>query len=197
MKKGADNSMRYDELFYEAIAKSVLQCGEKKMLKNEFILQLIEVFLSIKKYKSTIFFIGNGGSAGIAVHMTTDYLKNGGMKTHGMLDASTVTCLGNDFGYEHIFSKQLEIVAEQGDLLVAISSSGNSSNIINAVNVAREKGCEVITFSGFKEDNKLRQLGDYNIYIPSSEYGIVESIHNMILQQIVDEIVAKDGVGLE
>jgi len=129
--------------------------------------------------------------------MTADYLKNGGIKTHSMHDPSTITCLGNDFGYEYIFSKQIEVIAEKNDLLVAISSSGNSRNILNAVEVAKEKGCKIITFTGFREDNNLRQLGDYNAYVPSMEYGIVESIHNMILQQVVDEIVDKFGVGLK
>ncbi len=141
---------------------------------------------------NVIYFIGNGGSAGIAVHMTADFLKNGKMRTHGMFDPATITCLANDFGYEYVFSKQLEIVANPEDLLVAISSSGNSPNIINAVEVAKKVGCQVITFTGFNSDNKLRQMGDFNIYVPSMEYGIVESIHNMILQQIVDEIMAKD-----
>jgi len=164
---------------------------------SEIIKVAVDLLLISKKNRKTIFFVGNGGSAGIAVHMTADYLKNGRIKTHSMFDISTITCLGNDFGYEYIFSKQLQVVAEKEDVLVAISSSGNSQNILNAVSIARERGCKIITFTGFKEDNKLRQLGDYNIYVPSMEYGIVESIHNMILQQFVDEIVAIDGIGLE
>lgn len=158
---------------------------------------LVELFLGIKKKKKKVFFIGNGGSAGIAVHMTIDYLKNGGIRTHSMLDSGTVTCLGNDFGYEYIFSKQLELIADEEDLLVAISSSGESMNIINAVAAARDKGCVVVTLSGFRRENKLRQMGDYNLYVPSMEYGVVESIHNMILQEIVDRIVARDGIGIQ
>lgn len=157
---------------------------------------LLKEFQRVKSEKRNFYFIGNGGSAAIAMHMTSDYLKNGGVRTHSMLDPSIITCLGNDFGYEYIFSKQLDLIAMEGDVLVAISSSGNSSNILNAVRAAREKGCVVVTFSGFKTDNKLRQMGDYNIYVPSMSYGVVESIHNMILQQIVDELVVRDGVGM-
>jgi len=153
--------------------------------------KVVECFLMVKKNNRNLYFIGNGGSAGIAIHMTADYLKNGGIKTHSMHEPATLTCLGNDFGYEYVFSKQLDIIAAKDDVLVAISSSGNSTNIINAVNVARAKGCIVITFSGFEKNNKLSQMGDYNIYVPSMRYGIVESIHNMILQQVVDEIVEK------
>ena len=156
---------------------------------------LVEFFLHIRDKRSMCSFIGNGGSAGIAVHMTADFLKNGKMRTHSMFDPATITCLANDYGYEHVFSKQLEIVANPGDLLVAISSSGNSPNIVNAAEMAKKVGCQVITFTGFKPDNKLRQMGDFNIYVPCMEYGIVESIHNMILQQIVDEIMTKDKEG--
>lgn len=155
-----------------------------------------DVFLQKKRERKLIFFIGNGGSAGIATHMTADFLKNGGMRTYSTLQPSVLTCLGNDYGYEYIFSKQLEIMAESGDLLVAISSSGNSPNIVNAALTAKEKGCQVMTFTGFQANNKLRQLGDVNVYVPSMSYGYVESIHNMILQQVVDDIVAKDGVGM-
>lgn len=153
---------------------------------------IVKKLLSIRAAGKFIYFIGNGGSAGIAMHMTVDFLKNGKMRTHSMHDAPTLTCLGNDYGYEYVFSKQLEIVAGKDDILVAISSSGNSPNIIEAVREARHKGCKVITLSGFQPNNKLRQLGDYNIYVPSMKYGIVESIHNMILQQIVDEIFRMD-----
>ena len=109
-----------------------------------------------------------------------------------MHDPATLTCLGNDYGYEHVFSKQLEIVTESGDLLVAISSSGESENIINAVLIAHKTGCKILTLSGFQPDNRLRQLGDYNIYVPSMEYGIVESVHNIILQEAVDVLMEEN-----
>ena len=150
---------------------------------------LVKKFQQIRKERGMIYFIGNGGSAGIAIHMTSDFLKNGGMRTHSMHDAATITCLGNDFGYEYIFSKQLELMASPGDLLIAISSSGNSPNILRAVEAAHQGGCTVLTLSGFKPDNHLRTVGEYNIYVPLEAYGIVESIHNMILQQAVDELM--------
>ena len=190
-----ESTMTYSDIFCKTL--SMIQCEymDKTLEYALAINKSAELFEKMRIRRKTIFFIGNGGSAGIAMHMTTDFLKNGRIRTHSMHDPATLTCLGNDYGYEHVFSKQLEIVAGEGDLLVAISSSGNSPNIINAVNVAREKGCHVITLSGFKPDNRLRQLGDINIYVPSEEYGIVESIHNMILQQIVDEIMYKDREG--
>lgn len=150
---------------------------------------LVDFFLHFRESKRILYFIGNGGSAGIAVHMTADFMKNGGMKTYSMFNPATITCLGNDFGYEYIFSKQLESVACEGDCLVAISSSGNSLNIINGVLAAREKGCNIVTCTGFSSDNQLRKMGDYNVYIPCMKYGVVETIHNMILQKIVDDVL--------
>lgn len=157
---------------------------------------LLDVFGSCKADKSTLFFIGNGGSAAIASHMTADFMKNGGMNTYSLYDNAVTTCMGNDYGYEYIFSKPLEFLIKERDLLVAISSSGNSQNIINAINVAKEKGATVITLTGFKEDNRAKQLGDINVWVPCDRYGIVESIHNLILQQIVDMIMERDGVSI-
>lgn len=179
----------YADRYGKALAS--ISFGNELEYKNNIDV-LVKILIIKRKKRRNVYFIGNGGSAGIAMHMTVDFLKNGKMKTRSMHDAPTITCLGNDYGYEQVFSKQLEIVAEEGDVLVAISSSGNSQNILEAVNVAKEKGCTIVTFSGFKPENRLRQIGDYNIYVPSMEYGIVESIHNMILQQIVDEIMAID-----
>lgn len=147
----------------------------------------------VRADRRQLFFIGNGGSAGIAVHMTADFLKNGRMRTIDLYAPTTLTCLGNDYGYEYVFSKQLEILAARGDVLVAISSSGNSPNILRAAETVRATGGVVITFTGFKEDNLLRVMGDRNLYVPSMAYGIVESIHNQILQQVVDEIMALDA----
>lgn len=189
--------MQYLRQYQDALEQTVMVQENQVLCLSEKINVVLECFRTAKARQSRIFFIGNGGSAAIAQHMTVDYLKNGGMRTHGMHDAAILTCLGNDFGYENVFSKQLELEALVDDIVVAISSSGNSLNIINAVQIAKTKKCKIITLSGFKEDNKLRQMGDCNIYVPSMKYGIVESIHNMILQLIVDLIVEKDGVGLK
>ena len=133
-----------------------------------------------------IMFIGNGGSAGIASHMAIDYSKNGNIRSQAFNDGAALTCLGNDLGYENVFTKQIELHARPGDLLVAISSSGNSENILGGVSQARESGCQVITLSGFGEDNRLRGLGDINFYVPSQEYGFVEITHLALCHSVVD-----------
>ncbi len=160
---------------------------------DQGLLALLDKFIQHKEQRTKLFFLGNGGSAAIAIHMTSDFMKNGGMRTCSLYDSSTVTCMGNDCGYESIFSRQLDFLLNKDDLLVAISSSGNSLNIVNAIITAKQKGAEVITFTGFQPDNKVRQMGDLNVYVPCGKYGIVESIHNLILQQIVDEILEQDG----
>lgn len=163
---------------------------------DEGIDKLIECFIKHKQNRSQIFFIGNGGSSAIASHMTADYMKNGGMNTYSVYDNAVSTCMANDYGYDYIFSKPIDFLGRRQDILVAISSSGNSANIVNAVDIAVAKGMEVITFTGFKMDNKVRQRGDINVYVPSEKYGVVESIHNLILQQIVDTIMERDGVSI-
>ena len=121
-------------------------------------------------------------------------MKNGGMNTYSLYDNAVTTCMGNDYGYEYIFSRPMEFLVREGDLVAAISSSGNSANIINAIETARIKGASVITFTGFEPDNKAKQMGDVNVYVPCKKYGMVESIHNLMLQQVVDLIMERDGV---
>ena len=133
-----------------------------------------------------IIFIGNGGSAGIASHLAIDFSKNGGLRALAFNDPSALTCLGNDLGYENVFAKQIEFHARPGDMLIAISSSGRSPNILAAVKMARSRDCRVVTFSGFDERNDLRRTGDVNFYVRSSEYGFVEVAHLALCHAILD-----------
>ena len=169
---------------------------EERKSYSEGIQLLVDAFTRHKNNMTQVFFLGNGGSAAIASHMTADFMKNGGMNTYSLYDNSVTTCMGNDYGYEYIFSRPMEFLVKEHDLVVAISSSGKSKNILYAIEAAKKKHAEVITFTGFKPDNKARQLGDINVYVPCEKYGIVESIHNLILQQIVDAIMERDGVKL-
>lgn len=136
-----------------------------------------------------LMFIGNGASAAISSHMSTDFWKNGGMKAVAFNDSSLLTCMGNDYGYGHVFEKPVEMFADKGDILMAISSSGKSENILLAVGAARKKGCGVMTFSGFAPDNPLSKTGDFNFYVPSGMYGPVETLHQGIIHCILDVIM--------
>lgn len=131
-------------------------------------------------------FVGNGGSSSISSHLSIDFAKNGGMRAMTFSDAAMLTCLGNDVGFENVFAKPVEMYGAQGDMLVAISSSGGSANILNAVAKAREIGATILTLSGFKPDNPLRHSGDVNLYVPSYEYGFVETAHTALLHAVLD-----------
>jgi D-sedoheptulose 7-phosphate isomerase len=133
-----------------------------------------------------LIFVGNGGSAAIASHMATDYSKNGGVRALALNDSSMLTCLGNDLGYDRVFAKQVELYARKGDLVIAISSSGRSPNILNAVDAALAAGCTVATLSGFTPDNPLRRRGEWNFYVASDRYGFVEIGHLTICHAVLD-----------
>jgi D-sedoheptulose 7-phosphate isomerase len=133
-----------------------------------------------------IMIIGNGGSAGIASHTAIDLSKNAGLRTLAFNDSSALTCLANDYGYEHVFAKQVEFHGRLDDVLVAISSSGSSANILYAVAAARACGIRILTFSGFEPGNPLRASGDLNFYVPASEYGFVEIAHQALLHAMLD-----------
>lgn len=138
-----------------------------------------------------VLFIGNGGSAAISSHMAVDFWKNGGIKAVSFNDGPQLTCLGNDYGYQYVFEKPIAMFAEPGDLLFAISSSGSSENILLGAQTAREKGCSIITLSGFDKDNPLSLAGDLNFHVPSSSYGTVEVIHHSICHCILDSLMKR------
>ena len=143
-----------------------------------------------RKQNKKIIFIGNGASASISSHQAVDYWKRGGVKAISLNDAAMLTCMGNDFGYEKVFSKPIQVFSDREDLLIAISSSGKSPNILAGAISARKNKCAVITLSGMTRNNPLSRLGDLNFFIPSPEYGHVEIIHLSILHCIVDYLVA-------
>lgn len=190
------NDQYINELIHTLERTRIYMEGGKELGYEAGIQTLVECFTRHKKADTQIFFVGNGGSSAIASHMTADFMKNGGMKTYSLYDNAVTTCMGNDYGYEYVFSRPLEFLGQENDLLVAVSSSGNSQNIVNAINTANAKNMETITFTGFKRNNKSKQLGAVNVYVPSEKYGIVESIHNLMLQQVVDLIMERDGVRL-
>jgi D-sedoheptulose 7-phosphate isomerase len=150
--------------------------------------EIISLIGSIGK-NNKVFFVGNGGSASIANHMTADFIKNAEIPAVSISDSSLLTCLSNDLGYENVFSKPINVTGVDGDILIAISSSGQSRNILNAAEEANNKGLKVITLSGFKNDNPLRSMGDYNFYVPSSSYGFVEIIHLIICHIIAERLM--------
>ncbi|WNJ16128.1 SIS domain-containing protein [Pontibacter sp. G13] len=152
---------------------------------------------TLKTHNRKILIIGNGGSAGVASHLAVDFWKNGKIKALAFNDSSLLTCVANDYNYEEVFAVPIEQFADEGDLLICISSSGGSANIIKGAEAAKAKGCQVITCSGFKPTNNLRKLGDLNYFVPSEAYGIVESIHQFLIHSFLDvRLTVKDEVNI-
>lgn len=137
-----------------------------------------------------VLIFGNGGSAAIASHFSVDLTKNAGVRCVNCNEPGLITCFANDYGYERWVEKAVDFYGDEGDLLIAISSSGSSKNILNGVKAARDgKFRAVVTFSGFVEDNPLCLLGDINLWVDSRAYNFVENIHQVWLLAIVDLII--------
>ena len=148
--------------------------------------EMLSIFRACHKKGNKIILVGNGGSSAIASHVAIDFCKNGGMRAVSFNDFPSLTCLSNDFGYENVFSKQIEYHAHPDDCLVCISTGGKSMNIRLAASAfANLKGRYVFTFTGMKPDNALRSYGYLNFYSPSYDFGIVEIAHLTLLHSLV------------
>lgn len=150
------------------------------------ILLAVQLLRTARERGSSVYLVGNGGSAGVASHAATDFLNVVRLRAQTVHDSSLITCMANDYGYENAFARILSTLAKPEDVLVAISSSGKSPNICNAAEKMCELGGSVITLSGFATDNPLRTLGDLNIWLDSRDYGMVEIGHQFILHNLSD-----------
>jgi len=145
----------------------------------------------IKQSNNTIFFVGNGASASMACHMAADVSKNGNIRTQVFTDVSLITAIANDISYDEVFAEPIRLQMFDNDMLVAISSSGNSKNVIRACEECRKKNGQIITLSAMNRDNFLQSMGDINIFIPAQTYGWAESGHAAILHYWMDLIQAE------
>ena len=146
------------------------------------------------KNGNTIFSCGNGGSSAISDHFVCDFLKGTATDTkiqpiiHSFTsNTPTLTAVANDISYDEIFSFQVEKYATNQDLLICISSSGQSPNIIRAISQAKEMGIKTISFVGFS-GGKAKEMSDYCIHIDSNNYGIVEDVHQSLMHMLAQYI---------
>ncbi len=136
--------------------------------------------------KKTIFTCGNGGSSSIAEHLVCDFVKGSSTdtsidpKVFPLLNTPVITAIGNDIGYDDIFSYQIEKYAEPDDVLFCVSSSGDSPNIVKAIEVAKERKLLTLSFVGFA-GGKAKDLSDLSIHIKSNNYGVVEDSHHILM----------------
>ena len=158
---------------------------------NDFV-RCVELLHGVKKSGGKVILVGNGGSAAIASHVTVDLIKAAQLRALNFNESALITCFGNDYGYENWVEKAIDAYADPQDLIILISSSGKSPNIINAANRAKEKKLKLLTFSGFSKGNPLRKLGDVNFWADSVEYNVVEMTHNIWLLALVDKYIAEN-----
>ena len=148
------------------------------------------ILVQAKKNNAKIMIFGNGGSAAIASHVSVDLTKNANIRSVNFNEADLITCFSNDYGYERWIEKAIDFYAESKDVLILISSSGKSPNMINACKAARNKKIsKIITFTGHNKDNQLSKLGNINLWIDSKAYNFVENTHQIWLLTIVDLII--------
>ena len=172
------------ENYFDKISKTFSELDLLKLKK------ISDLFLKVKKTNKKIIICGNGGSSATASHVAVDLTKNANIRSMTFNEYDLITCFSNDYGYEKWISKSLKFYAEKGDVLVLISCSGNSQNLVNANKFAIKNGLHVVSLTGCKKDNKLNSIKkNLKLWVNSSEYNLVEIIHHMVLLFIVDNLI--------
>jgi D-sedoheptulose 7-phosphate isomerase len=157
---------------------------------NLFFESINNLLLQLRQNKKKIYFFGNGASAAFANHMALDFSKNGRINSKSLSDSAMLTALSNDYSFDQAMVEYLKIEnVESNDLVITISSSGNSPNIINVLDYCKMNNIRTLAFSGLKSDNKSILLSDYSIYVPMKTYGMVECIHQIFLHLILDRFM--------
>jgi D-sedoheptulose 7-phosphate isomerase len=158
---------------------------------SDKLIELKERLLQIRETGNKVIIAGNGASASISSHVSVDFTKQGGVKTVNFNEANLITCFSNDYGYENWIAKAIEFYAEKGDLVVLVSSSGRSANVVNAAKYCNKKGYQVVTFTGFSPENPLVQEGHLNFWVNSKAYNVIENVHQIWLLMVCDMLVGK------
>jgi len=180
------------EKFSQIIGLTKITNAKKQDCDLEIEIASLQVrLLKLKNNYHNLYIVGNGGSAGVAAHAVTDFFNVAQIRATTLHESSLLTCMANDFGYENAVARMLAQLLNPGDMVIAISSSGNSMNMRNAAATASEKGAYIVTLTGFSADNPLRHLGDMNIWLDSDDYGFVEVGHQFILHNIADRFNEK------
>jgi D-sedoheptulose 7-phosphate isomerase len=157
-----------------------------KFVNPDNLILVINLLKKVKKSGCKVIVAGNGGSAAMSSHVSVDLVKAANIRCLNFNEADLITCFANDYGYENWVAKAIEAYADYGDLVILISSSGTSQNIINAAYQAKKMGLNLVTFSGFDKNNALSQLGAVNFWADSCSYNIVEMTHHVWLLSIID-----------
>tara|TARA_Y100000768_G_scaffold335533_1_gene276781 strand:+ start:226 stop:780 length:555 start_codon:yes stop_codon:yes gene_type:complete len=149
--------------------------------------EAIKIINKTIKNSGKIYIVGNGGSASIASHVSVDFAKVARVKSSTFNNANLITCFANDYGYENWVTEAIKAYMNKNDMIILISSSGTSKNIVNAAKYCKKKSINLLTLSGFKKNNALSKLGKVNFYINSNQYNFIEMSHHIILVYLVDK----------
>jgi len=178
--------MNYFENYFTQMSKCISEVDVSKLKDVSALVQ------SAKKNNGKVIIAGNGGSAAMASHVAVDFTKAAGIRAINFNEADLITCFANDYGYENWVTEAIKAYADANDLIILISSSGQSENITNAAKTAKQMDLKVVTLSGFLKNNPLRELGDVNLWIDSTAYNFVEMTHHVWLLAIVDYLIEVD-----
>jgi len=150
-----------------------------------------DLIVSTSKKSGKILIFGNGGSAAIASHVSVDLTKNARIRAVNFNEADLITCFSNDYGYDRWIEKTIDFYADKKDIIILISSSGQSINMINACKAAKKKRIRVISFTGHSKNNPLSKLSKISLWVNSKAYNYIENIHQIWLLGICDLIIGK------
>ena len=151
----------------------------------------INMIKNTDKKKGKVYIVGNGGSASIASHVSVDFAKVARINSSTFNNANLITCFANDYGHDNWVAEAIKAYTNKNDMMILISSSGTSKNIVNAAKYCKKNSIKLITLSGFKKNNPLSKYGDINFHVNSNQYNFIEMSHHIILVYLVD-IFAKN-----
>ena len=181
--------LKFLDKYFDDFKKLVTLNSEEIKKK---IINLKKVAIRAKKNKKKILIFGNGGSAAIASHFSVDLTKNAGIRCTNYNESNLITCFSNDFGYERWIEMAIKYYGNKGDILIVISSSGKSKNMINGCVAAKKKKfSSIVTFTGHSTNNPLKKIGNINLWVNSKAYNYIENIHQFWLLSLVDLIIGK------
>lgn len=187
----------YLAAFSRVLERIEITTDEGETLSVDFgIDAVVESIVAVRERRGKALLIGNGGSAAIVSHVHNDLCKAVGVRALVFNETPFLTAMANDHGYHTVFHRPVDLWADADDLLIAVSSSGESENIVKAAALAKEKGCRVVTFTGFAPGNRLRQIGGLNVYVPVSDYGHVEMAHSVIAHFVTDTAVIRTSASV-
>ena len=183
------NELKFLDKYFKDF-KNLVDSNNNEIKKK--LINLKKILINARKNKKKIIIFGNGGSASIASHFSVDLTKNAKIRCVNCNEADLITCFSNDYGYEHWIEMAINYFGDKNDVLIAISSSGKSKNIINACTAAKKKKfSKIITLTGHSIKNPIKKLGNINLWVNSKAYNKIENIHQFWLLSLVDLIIGK------